>query len=235
MTQMLTLWRMRTVSELYWEAADKYSAKEYSQASQLLETAIREGEQNVELLRLAVAAQIQAGEYLRAETIMTQVRDRYGFKLVDEINDGCLKIMAGRYREAVTIHTELLRLHYNNFLILNNMGYALIGAGEPEKAISYLERGLMLAPKFKHLLVNRGLARMRLGQWEEGKADTDRALQIDNSLAEGYRNLGLYALEKNWDEDAREYFRKAKTLDARVEFIDAPIAEAERRLQLQPV
>jgi lipoprotein NlpI len=76
---------------------------------------------------------------------------------------------------------------------------------------------------------------MQLGQWEEGKADTDRALKIDNCLAEGYRNLGLYALEKNQNEAAREYFLKARALDARVEFIATSLDEAERRLQLQPI
>jgi len=90
----------------------------------------------------------------------------------------------------------------------------------------------MLASRFPHLHVNRGLALMELGQWEEGLESTRYALQVDDTLASGYRNLGLYALEKDRNEEAREHFLKAKFLDAQVQFIDAPLIEAERRIQV---
>jgi tetratricopeptide (TPR) repeat protein len=112
------------------------------------------------------------------------------------------------------------------------MGYALIAAGEPEKALRYLERGLGLAPRFAHFHVNRGWARMQLGQWEEGLTDTNYALQMDATLASGHRNLGLYALQKDRNEEAREHFLRAKSLDAQVQFADAPLIEAERRIRV---
>ncbi|HVU95591.1 MAG TPA: hypothetical protein VHE34_10220 [Puia sp.] len=229
--QIVHLWKMRNVPEEYWEAWNKFREKEYLQASELLDEAIDRGNPGVVLLRLAVAAHLQSGRYDRAEIVLGYIRDRYRFSLEDKINNGCHKILAGRFREAIAIHAELLQLHYNHFLILNNMGYALVAAGEPEKAVLYLDKGLAVAPRFAHLHSNRGWARMLLGQWEEGIADTNHALELDNTLADGYRNLGLYALEKDRNEEAKEHFLKARSLDARVQFVDDPLGEAERRLK----
>lgn len=231
MTQIVQLWKMRNMPEVYWEAWEKFKAKEYMQASDLLEEEIGKGDPGVVLLRFAASAHLQSGRYDRAETVLGYIRDRYRFSLEDKINDGCHKIMVGRYREAITIYSELLTLHYNNFLILNNMGYALIAAGEPEKALWYLDRGLTLAPRFVHLYSNRGWARMQLHQWEEGMADTQQALKLNDAHADGYRNLGLYALEKGQNEEAKAHLLKAKSLDAQVQFVDAPLIEADRRLQ----
>jgi len=232
MAQMVQLWKLRNMPDAYWEALDKIGAREYLQAAELLEETIARGVQGVALLRLAVAAQMQLGNYGRAGELLELIRENHRFSLEDEINNGCHKIMVGRFREAVAIHTELLRLHYDNFLILNNMGYALIAAGEPKKALRYLERGLGLAPRFAHFHVNRGWARMQLGQWEEGLTDTNYALQMDATLASGHRNLGLYALQKDRNEEAREHFLRAKSLDAQVQFADAPLIEAERRIRV---
>ena len=231
MTQIVQLWKTRSMPDEYWTAWDKIRAKEYLQASELLEGVIERGNSSVVLLRLAVAAHLQSGKYDHAEKVLEYIRQNHRFALEDEINDGCHKILVGRFREAIAIHTELLKLHYNHFLILNNMGYALAAAGEPEKALWYLDRGLTLAPRFVHLHSNRGWARMQLGQWEEGMLDTEHALKLDNAHADGYRNLGLYALEKGRNEEAREHFLKAKSLDAGAQFVDEPLAEVERRLQ----
>ena len=74
---------------------------------------------------------------------------------------------------------------------------------------------------------------MQLGEWEEGLADTHYALQLDGTLADGYRNLGIYSLEKGRLEEARDYLIKAKGLDNRVELVDKYLIEAERRLRDQ--
>jgi Tfp pilus assembly protein PilF len=233
-TQIVRLWKTRNMPEAYWEACERYWAKDYVQAGELLEEEIGKRDPSVVLLRLAVAAHIQSGRYERAEVLLESIRERYRISMEDEINDGCLKIMTGRFREAIAINAELLRLHYNHFLILNNMGYALIAAGEPEEALLYLDRGLRLAPSFADLHSNRGLALMRLGQWEDGIRDTNHALKLEKTHADGYRNLGLYALEKCRNDEAKEHFLKAKSLDKRVQFVDDPLAEAERRLQSDP-
>jgi tetratricopeptide (TPR) repeat protein len=231
MMQVIRLWKKRKMPERYWEARDKFFTKEYSKAAELLEEAIGKGNSGVEWLRLAVNAQLASGRFERAGELLEMIRTQYRLSLEDQINDGCHKILIGRFREAVAIHTDLLRLHYDHFLILNNMAYALIASGEPQKALPYIDRGITLAPRFPHLHVNRGWARMELGQWDEGLESTQFALQIDNTLASGYRNLGLYALEKDRNEEARDHFLKAKALDAQVQFVDAPLIEAERRIR----
>ena len=83
-------------------------------------------------------------------------------------------------------------------------------------------------------LASRAWARVELGQWEEGLADAQRALQLNEASAGAYRVLGLYAREKGDLATAREHLLKARNLEPQLLFLDEPLADVERRLQGQP-
>jgi tetratricopeptide (TPR) repeat protein len=234
-TQIIQLWKTRHLPDVYWEAMDKLRAKEYSEAAELVEKLMGEGYSSAAIYRLAVVAHFQSGQYDRAEVLQEQIGARYHFTLDDKISGGCLKIMAGRYQEAVAIYRELLRLHHNHFLILNNMGYTLVAAGEPDKALPYLDRGITLQPRFAELYANRAWAKMELGRWEEGAADAQHALNLDETSADAFRALGLYEKVKGQLATAREHFIKARSLNARVQFVEEHLADIERRLQTPPL
>jgi tetratricopeptide (TPR) repeat protein len=228
--QIVQLWKTRNLPSGYWEVWDKYRAKDYTAASDLSEKLIDGDGMNIALYRQGVVVHLQSGRYERAEMLIELIRSRYRFSLEDEINDGCHKILVGRYRHAVAIYTELVGLHYNHFLILNNLGYALVAAGEPGKAMLYLDRGITLVPQYAELYASRAWAKMEMGQWEEGLADAQHALELDESSADAHRTVGLYALEKGRLEEAREHFLKARSIDPRVQFVDEHLVDIERRL-----
>lgn len=233
-TQIVQLWKTRDLPGAYWEVWDMVRAREYTAASDLVEKLIDQGDTNIALYRQAVAVHLQSGRYERAGALIELIRNKYRFSLEDEINDGCHKILVGRYRHAVAIYTELVRLHYNHFLILNNLGYALVAAGEPEKGLSYLDRGITLVPRYAELYASRAWAKMEMGQWEEGLADAQHALKLDDSSADAHRTMGLYTLEKGRLEEAREHFLKALSADPRVQFVDEHLIAIEHRLKALP-
>jgi tetratricopeptide (TPR) repeat protein len=229
-TQILGLWKVRNMPDEYWEGVDRLGKKDYAGAVELFGQAIDKGNPNRQLYRLTVEAALMAGDYERATELMELIRAKYRPSMEDEMNEAVFFAMTGRHRDAITVNEKLLRLHHDNFLLLNNMGYSLIAIGEAESAIFYLERGLTMAPRFAHLYAGRGWARMELGQWEEGMEDARYALQLNDTLADGYRLYGLNALNSGDPEAARDWFLKAKAVDHRVQFVDAPLAEAERLL-----
>jgi hypothetical protein len=232
-TQILQLWKARNLPAVYWEAADKFRAEAYGEAGALLARTIEEGPVSGAIYRLALAAHFHAADYERAQALSERLRQNYRFGLDDGLTDGSIKLMLGRYREAVAIFRELLREHFNHFVLLNNMGYALIAAGDAEQSLRYLDRGLTLAPKFAGLYASRGWARVELGRWEEGLADAQQALKLDDAAAGAYRVLGLYAREKGDLPAAREYFLKARSIEPHMPFLGESLADVERRLQPQ--
>lgn len=232
-SQIVRLWKMRGLPDAYWEVWKKICNKEYDAASDLAEKTIDEGYSNAALLRLAIVAHMRTGRYERTGTLLELIRANHRFILEDEVNDGCHKILVGRFGEATYIYSKLLRTHFNHFIILNNMGYSLVADGKPEKALSYLDRGIMLAPRFADLYANRAWAKMMQGKWEEGMADARRALELDDTNVDGYRVSGLYALEKGRAQEAKDLLLKAWSLDRHALFIDEPLAEADRRLRIE--
>lgn len=234
-TQIIRLWKTRTMPSEYWEATNKLGQKDYAAAAALLEEVIRQGHGNAELYRLVSGTHLMAGEYVRAKELMDLIRRDYRVRLEDEINEAVYMAMIGRHRQAVALNGKLLELHFNNFLLLNNMGYSLIAIGEAKKALTYVDRGIELAPRFVHLYCNRGWAKMEMGQWEEGLADARYAQKLDDKNAEAYRLFGLYDLNRGNLADARASFLQARSLDPRIQFVDEHLIGIDRRLGGSPV
>jgi tetratricopeptide (TPR) repeat protein len=229
-SQILQLWRTRNLPAAYMEAWDMFRAKEYASAAELIEKMLAEGCIDIAVYRQAFIVYFQWGKYERAEVIMESIRKRGRLSPDDQISDGCLMIMKGRFREAVAIFRELLRLQHNHFVLLNNMAYALIAAGEPKEAMYYLDRGINLAPRFSELYANRAWAKMEMRQWEEGLTDAQHALELNADSATAYHTLGLYALQQEDLHTAKEHFTRSLSLEPRGQFVEAHLADIERRL-----
>jgi lipoprotein NlpI len=66
-----------------------------------------------------------------------------------------------------------------------------------------------------------------MGLLEEGRADIEASLTIDDNQSETYRNLGIYFLmKKQWNE-ALALFEKAKEMDKDTSDIDQYISDAK--------
>ena len=92
-----------------------------------------------------------------------------------------------------------------------------------------------------HTYANRGVSRMFLSKFDEGKRDFERALDIDPSLDEVRRNLGTLFLHVGSADDAIKVFegisdlevRQSLTLQLAASYLDAAKpAEARRVVEL---
>jgi tetratricopeptide (TPR) repeat protein len=99
--------------------------------------------------------------------------------------------------------------------------------GNNAEAIPYFDKVISLSPKFAYAFNNRGWARMRMGNWEEGLEDVNCSLEIDDSNADAYKNLGLYHMEKGDFVQALEMFEKAKEMDGDTHLIDECLAKVK--------
>lgn len=67
---------------------------------------------------------------------------------------------------------------------------------------------------------NLGHAKIEMEQFEEGLADINRSLELNNGNSYAYRNLGIYYLKLNNFTEAERLFLKAKTVDRDTELIE---------------
>jgi len=66
-----------------------------------------------------------------------------------------------------------------------------------------------------------------MGLLEEGRADIEASLAIDDKQPETYRDLGIYFLLKNQWEEALALFEKVKEMDKDTVDIDQYITDAK--------
>jgi Flp pilus assembly protein TadD len=59
---------------------------------------------------------------------------------------------------------------------------------------------------------------------EDGLADVNFSLQLNNENSYAYRNLGIYHLKRSHFSEARQLFLKAKEMDIETELIAELIA-----------
>ena len=99
---------------------------------------------------------------------------------------------------------------------LKAMVYLAFSQGEYENAIRSLDSAIIHNPKYASAYNNRGLAKVRIGQTEEGLADIEKAKSLDGSNAFIYLHLGFYFQKNNQERLAHQHFQKAK--DMKIDF-----------------
>ena len=104
----------------------------------------------------------------------------------------------------------------NKFIVAENY----FRNNEYEKAIQSLNSAIIHNPKYAFAYNNRGLAKVRLGQTEEGLADIEKAKSLDDSNAFIYLHLGFYFQKTNQEKLAHQHFQKAKDMEIDFHGID---------------
>ena len=99
-----------------------------------------------------------------------------------------------------------------------------------QDAILYLDKAIAIDKDFAYAWANRAFAKLMLGWLSDGKADNDRALEIDKTNGYIYRNEGIYLFEKGKYAEALAQFNKAKELEADVPLVDDYIWRATKLL-----
>jgi tetratricopeptide (TPR) repeat protein len=216
------------------EATTHLQQQNYEDATKLLEKLVGNKYESAFIYRLLIGAHINMKHAERAQQYNDILKEKFRFNGDDHINEGCIHNLNGRHEEAMMCYNKGLEIVPDNIYGLNNLGYSLIMVNRSSEAIPYFDRVIAQDATFFHAFSNRGWAKMKLGQWEEGLEDAQRTLVMKDTYAEAYRSLGIYHLHRLNLKDARTYLEKARLMDADTLFVDEYLKEVSRLERLQP-
>ena len=117
------------------------------------------------------------------------------------------------YFDAINVYTHLVERLSSYPLFIANLGYYLGVIKQYESSIFYLNQAIALNPEEPFSYNNRGIAKVQLGMLEEGFADIQHSLSLDNKNSYAYMNLGIYYLKKKDYEQAIVNFKIANEID----------------------
>jgi tetratricopeptide (TPR) repeat protein len=97
--------------------------------------------------------------------------------------------------------------------LLNDSGIALTEANRPAEAVPLFQKALDMEPENPLLWLNLGIARQRLGDYDEALASLGHALLLKDGLAEAWVAMGLIFYERGEFDLAEECYLSALIRD----------------------
>ncbi|WP_425400557.1 tetratricopeptide repeat protein [Aeoliella sp.] len=95
---------------------------------------------------------------------------------------GELEKSSADYRQAIAIDPDLAVAHKGRGRVCHMLGQFTL-------ALQHMDAAAHLSPGDAYIACNRGDLLMDMGRYRSAKADYERAIELDNSLAVAYRNL----------------------------------------------
>jgi TolB-like protein/Tfp pilus assembly protein PilF len=197
----------------------------------ILEGSVRKAGATVRIT--AQLIQVDDGFHLWSETYDRELTDV--FAIQDEIANAILKQLKAALLDDGQVEVTVARADseaYDLYLLAKQRMYERTGP-TIQSAVELLDRAISRDPAYAPAYAQRGIATLLLGEGtgtygdipleqalSTGKLYIDKALQIDDGLAEAWAGLGLYHINRPLDiEDAIPALRKA--LDLNPGLIDA--------------
>lgn len=118
---------------------------------------------------------------------------------------------------ALTLLDRAIEQDSNLIASFLNRGAAHYQLGQPIPAAADFRHVLTLVPEHPIALSNLGLALCAMGQTREGMLHLDRAVEIDQSLAEAWYNRGLARFTQGQVRAGESDFKQAKELNPELE------------------
>ena len=225
--QIIQLLRMRRFPPDYHEAITRFQQNEYAEAATLLEQVIKDGFHHPQVYRILLVAHVKADNLPRAQDVNTLIKERYPFTVDDYCNEGVIFGKSNQHKQAVISYEKAIELFPDHPQALNNIGYSLIFTGKPEEAIPFFDKAILKTPAFAYPYNNRGFARMQMGDWEDGLADVQYSLTLDEKNGDAYKNLGVYYLQKGNMDLARANLERARQLEPSIPQLDEYFAKLD--------
>jgi len=224
--QLKQLFFLLRLPKKYYQAWKLYEQADYTNAANILESAIKDNFENEDLYRLAINSFFHLKKYDKAGEVFALLDRKYTMSSDDYANYGSIKIQTGLYEESIIEFDKSLTLNPGNWLSLTNKGYILTVLGKYPIAIEDLNKAIKIDPLHAYPYNNRGLAKIKIGLTEEGLDDIKHSISLDSNNSYAYRNLGIYHLDRGEKKEALELFLKTKELDQNTHLIDELIAKA---------
>ena len=115
-------------------------------------------------------------------------------------NRGLLYMNQNKKEEAITEYNKALALKPDYKEATINRDILLNGNNTPDNT-GILSDSITLNPKDPYLYLRRGLSYLDLGQLENARNDFNKAIELDNTIAEAYINRARIAInDKKFDE-----------------------------------
>ena len=199
----------------------------FEEAIQLFEGEVKGVSGSADEYRVGVWMYMHARDFQKAFEMDKELEQKVKYNVQDFVNSGYIQTMLGNQESAISIYQKALAVEPDNMHALTNISYAMNVLGQYSGAVEYANRAISLNPNCAASLDNRGLARLKMGLLEEGRADIEASLAIDDKQPETYRDLGIYFLMKEEWNVALALFEKAKEMDKDTSNIEQYITDAK--------
>lgn len=133
-----------------------------------------------------------------------------------------------KYEEALSYFDKFYYKNYNNPELINEIAETHIAIGNFEKAIESINAIIDESSSKFSLLLNRATALIKIGSFEEAKADLDLAREINQDDGRLFFQYGILFDKLNQKASAIEYLEKAKALGYTIAGLDFIIEEIRR-------
>jgi tetratricopeptide (TPR) repeat protein len=229
--QLLTFFRHRNLYKEYSQAINHYNLKEYGKAIPYLKYLIDNGMQNEEnIYSIAISAHLLDKDFNGAKEFIDAYTMRFTPTAADLINFGHYYSQTGNTAKAIEYYQKSL-VQKETWIGYNNYGYSLNLQERYSEAVEYLDKAVAMAPKHAFPYNNRGLAKIKLGQTEEGLKDLYDSFLLDPENGYYFKNMGIYHFDRKEYKEALNFFEMAKLKDDSVYKIDDDIANTQIHLK----
>ncbi len=180
-----------------------------------------------EVIRIGIVLYINNKEPQKAIELFTKLQSGFVLNATDHYNYGLALSAVKQYDKVNEAYSKAIVLFPRFVDAYNNRGYNNLILGNYINAILDFDICIGLDP---HAFAynNRGLAKIKLNQNEEGLKDIRRSLFLDDKNSYAYRNLGIYYFEKKEFQEAFTQFKKAKELNADTPEVDNYLLDLEK-------
>jgi tetratricopeptide (TPR) repeat protein len=221
LNHIIKLVKMRGYYSEFLDFDEYIKEKKYQAACDIMDSLITKGCKEDDIYRKALASNILLKNYPKAQFFVDTLLNKTSPTSEDYINAGYLKTISGDHDEALKLYQEALSLNPNQVYALNNIGYTLTCVqNKHNEALEYLKKAIEINSNFAPAYSNRGYAKLKNGDLDNALADISHSIELENTSAYSYRNLGIYYFDTGNFTDAKIQFEKAKEIDADIPMVN---------------
>jgi tetratricopeptide (TPR) repeat protein len=193
------------------QAVKALEAEDYAQAAPLLETALAEDPQNVEIrfnLAFAYAQLQQDDKAIEQYSKVVEQRPELGQA---RMNLGLVLLRQGKPAEAAPHFQKLSEARPEDFRAQFHYAQALDAAGQFEQAIPVYQKALALDAQSADASLGLGRSLARAGRFPEAREPYHRAAQLDPELASSVLELAELLEKGGREPEALEIYQQYLT------------------------